>query len=52
MDFRNASRLFSDPDFDGEPVSIKNVNPDDDTPDDSDVNTNVAGVAEEVKNMK
>lgn len=47
MDFRNASRLFSDPDFDGEPVSIKNVNPEDDTPDDSDVNTNVSGVAEE-----
>ena len=47
MDFRNASRLFSDPDFDGEPVSIKNVNPEDDTPDDSDVNTNVSGVAED-----
>lgn len=25
MDFRNASRLFSDPDFDGEPISIKEV---------------------------
>ena len=47
MDFRNASRLFSDPDFDGEPVSIKNVNPEDDTPDDSDVNTNASGVAED-----
>lgn len=41
MDFRNASRLFSDPDFDGEPVSIKNVNPEDDTPDDSDINTDM-----------
>ncbi len=36
MDFRNASRLFSDPDFDGEPVSIKNINPEDDTPNDCD----------------
>ncbi|MBE5820718.1 MAG: DEAD/DEAH box helicase [Clostridiales bacterium] len=27
MDFRNASRLFSDPDFDGEPICIKVVNP-------------------------
>ena len=25
LDFRNASRLFSDPDFDGEPISIKVV---------------------------
>lgn len=41
MDFRNASRLFSDPDFDGEPVSIKNINPGDDTPDDSDKNDQI-----------
>ena len=27
LDFRNASRLFSDPDFDGEPISIKEVKP-------------------------
>ena len=27
LDFRNASRLFSDPDFDGEPISIKVVKP-------------------------
>lgn len=27
MDFRNASRLFSDPDFDGEPICIKVINP-------------------------
>ena len=27
LDFRNASRLFSDPDFDGEPISIKIVKP-------------------------
>lgn len=52
MDFRNASRLFSDPDFDGEPVSIKNVNPEDDTPDDSDVSTTVNGVAEEGEEYK
>ena len=32
MDFRNACRLFSDPDFDGEPISIKVVNPNDLTP--------------------
>lgn len=41
MDFRNASRLFSDSDFDGEPVSIKNINPGDDTPDDSDENAEI-----------
>ena len=46
MDFRNASRLFSDPDFDGEPVSIKNINPEDDTPDDTDENTETNGVKE------
>lgn len=27
LDFRNASRLFSDPNFDGEPISIKVVKP-------------------------
>lgn len=47
MDFRNASRLFSDPDFDGEPVSIKNINPNDDTPDDSDVNENASRLEED-----
>lgn len=26
MDFRNATRLFSDPKFDGDPVSIKDIN--------------------------
>ena len=52
MDFRNASRLFSDPDFDGEPVSIKNVNPEDDTPDDSNINTTISGVAEEGEEYK
>ena len=46
MDFRNASRLFSDPDFDGEPVSIKNINPEDDTPDDTDESTETNGVKE------
>ena len=46
MDFRNASRLFSDPDFDGEPVSIKNINPEDDTPDDTDENTETNVVKE------
>lgn len=46
MDFRNASRLFSDPDFDGEPVSIKNINPGDDTPDDSDENAEINRVEE------
>lgn len=52
MDFRNASRLFSDPDFDGEPVSIKNVNPEDDTPDDSNINTTISRVAEEEEEYK
>ncbi len=52
MDFRNASRLFSDPDFDGDPVSIKNVNPEDDTPDDSDGNTIVLGVTENEEKYK
>ena len=46
MDFRNASRLFSDPDFDGEPVSIKNINPGDDTPGDSDENAEINKVEE------
>lgn len=32
MDFRNASRLFSDPDFDGEPICIQTVNPKDKMP--------------------
>lgn len=32
LDFRNASRLFSDPDFDGEPISIKEVKPDEPMP--------------------
>lgn len=32
MDFRNASRLFADPDFDGDPVSIIELGPDDDFP--------------------
>ncbi|MBO5476860.1 MAG: DEAD/DEAH box helicase family protein [Clostridia bacterium] len=49
MDFRNASRLFSDPDFDGEPVSIKNINPGDDTPNDSDENAEINKVEEKNK---
>lgn len=32
LDFRNASRLFSDPAFDGEPISIKEVKPDEPMP--------------------
>jgi type I restriction enzyme R subunit len=32
MDFRNACRLFADPDFDGEPVVIIDIDPDDDNP--------------------
>ena len=32
LDFRNASRLFSDSDFDGEPISIKEVKPDEPMP--------------------
>lgn len=31
IDFRNASRLFADPDFDGEPISIIEPSPDDPT---------------------
>lgn len=34
MDFRNASRLFSDPDFDGEPICIKIVDTDEELPKD------------------
>lgn len=43
LDFRNASRLFSDPDFDGEPISIKEVKPDESMPtenEDDSKNTN------------
>lgn len=29
MDFRNACRLFADPDFDGDPISVIEVGPDD-----------------------
>lgn len=46
MDFRNACRLFSDPDFDGEPISIKVVNPGDPTPgdeSDNEINENKSG---------
>ena len=32
LDFRNASRLFSDPAFDGEPISIKEVKTDEPMP--------------------
>ena len=41
MDFRNASRLFSDPNFDGEPICIKQVNPDGEMPKDSEIDTNI-----------
>jgi type I restriction enzyme R subunit len=30
LDFRNATDLFADPDFDGEPIKIKITNPEDD----------------------
>jgi len=30
MDFRNVTNLFADPDFDGDPVMIKNITQDDD----------------------
>ncbi len=36
LDFRNASRLFSDPAFDGEPISIKEVKPDEPMPTEDD----------------
>lgn len=36
LDFRNASRLFSDPAFDGEPISIKEVKPDEPMPTEND----------------
>ena len=32
MDFRNVTRLFADPNFDGDPVMIKVVDPDDEMP--------------------
>ena len=34
MDFRNACRLFADPEFDGEPIVI--IDDSDDNPDDPD----------------
>ena len=34
MDFRNVSRKFADPDFDGEPVQIKEVSDDEEIPGD------------------
>jgi type I restriction enzyme R subunit len=34
LDFRNATDLFADPDFDGEPIQIKVVKPGDDIPPD------------------
>ncbi len=36
LDFRNASRLFSDPTFDGEPISIKEVKQDEPMPTEDD----------------
>lgn len=39
LDFRNASRLFSDPDFDGEPISIKEVRPDEPMPTENEDNS-------------
>jgi len=33
MDFRNASRLFADPEFDGEPVQVEEFSSDDELPD-------------------
>ena len=30
LDFRNATDLFADPDFDGEPIKIKTTSPEDD----------------------
>ena len=41
MDFRNASRLFSDPDFDGEPICIKQVSPDGEMPKDSEIDSEI-----------
>lgn len=35
MDFRNASRLFADPEFDGEPVSIIELPPDEESGNDN-----------------
>lgn len=36
MDFRNVTDLFADPDFDGEPVMIKELSQDDEMPDPAD----------------
>jgi type I restriction enzyme, R subunit len=38
MDFRNVTNLFADPDFDGDPVMIKEVQQDDDISDTDDEN--------------
>lgn len=44
MDFRNSSRLFADPDFDGEPIVIMEVGEDDDFDDDiGDIDDNING---------
>ena len=43
LDFRNASRLFSDPEFDGKPICIKQVNPGTEMPNDSEIGEDVGG---------
>jgi type I restriction enzyme R subunit len=53
MDFRNASRLFADPAFDGKPEVVLDINGDEpvtepigDSPEDTESNTNASGVRE------
>ncbi|NOU94883.1 DEAD/DEAH box helicase [Paenibacillus sp. LMG 31456] len=53
MDFRNASRLFADPAFDGKPEVVLEINGDEpvtepigDSPEDTESNTNASGVRE------
>lgn len=43
IDFRDVSRLFADKDFDGEPVKIKNVTPDEEIPVEDDEDDDVDG---------
>jgi len=53
MDFRNASRLFADPTFDGKPEVVLDINGDDpvtepigDSPEDAESHNNASGVRE------
>lgn len=48
LDFRNATKLFADPDFDGEPVKVKEVTEGEGMPDNNDDDENIDGDTEEI----